>query len=82
VQFAFGFYKEFRIICLIKEFFYVGYLLLTVLSRAESLYKKIEELFANVLFALLHSDLWSENFMITSSIDISIFDPAVHFGHR
>ena len=32
--------------------------------------------------ALLHGDLWSGNFMVDSSGDPCLFDPAVYFGHR
>lgn len=32
--------------------------------------------------SLVHGDLWGGNFMFTTSGDISIYDPAVYFGHR
>jgi fructosamine-3-kinase len=32
--------------------------------------------------ALLHGDLWSGNFMITTDGKAAVFDPAVYFGHR
>lgn len=32
--------------------------------------------------ALLHGDLWGGNFMFTTNDTVSIYDPAVYFGHR
>lgn len=32
--------------------------------------------------SLLHGDLWGGNFMFTTSGDVSIYDPAVYYGHR
>lgn len=32
--------------------------------------------------ALLHGDLWSGNYMITTDGKAAVFDPAVYFGHR
>ncbi len=32
--------------------------------------------------ALLHGDLWAGNYMFTTDGKVSIYDPAVYFGHR
>ena len=32
--------------------------------------------------ALLHGDLWSGNFLISSNGQAAIYDPAVYYGHR
>ena len=49
---------------------------------AESCCKKLNQLFPQEPAALLHGDLWAGNFMITSTGDAAIFDPAVYYGHR
>lgn len=52
------------------------------LTDTESFCKKINTLFPNEPASLLHGDLWSGNFMITSTGKAAIFDPAVYYGHR
>jgi len=44
--------------------------------------KKSEFLFPEEPPALLHGDLWSGNFKITTEGEATIFDPAVYYGHR
>lgn len=51
-------------------------------KQFEKLFKKLSELIPREKPALLHGDLWSGNFMINHKGEASIFDPAVHFGHR
>ncbi len=48
----------------------------------EKLYKKAYDLFPVEPPAALHGDLWTGNFMTSEDGDATIFDPAVHFGHR
>ncbi|WP_424963547.1 fructosamine kinase family protein [Ekhidna sp.] len=51
-------------------------------KKFDLLFQQFEELIPDEPPALLHGDLWSGNFMINSEGEASIFDPAVHFGHR
>lgn len=51
-------------------------------SQFEELYQKLDQLIPNEKSALLHGDLWSGNFMVASSGEVAIYDPAVHYGHR
>lgn len=53
-----------------------------ILTHFEILYKKLPELVPKEPPALLHGDLWSGNFMVNAQGGASIFDPAIHFGHR
>lgn len=55
---------------------------LEIEKQFEELFKKLDNLIPNEKPALLHGDLWSGNFMISHKGEASIFDPAVHFGHR
>ncbi|MEX6686124.1 fructosamine kinase family protein [Danxiaibacter flavus] len=49
---------------------------------AEKLCLRLPEIFPQEKPALLHGDLWSGNFMISTTGDIKIFDPAIYYGHR
>ncbi|WP_436515491.1 fructosamine kinase family protein [Ekhidna sp. To15] len=51
-------------------------------NRFEMLFSKLQELIPKERPSLLHGDLWSGNFMANKSGDATIFDPAVHYGHR
>ena len=51
-------------------------------KKFDSLFNQLEELIPDEPSALLHGDLWSGNFMTNSEGEASIFDPAVHYGHR
>ncbi|SNT06760.1 Fructosamine-3-kinase [Ekhidna lutea] len=51
-------------------------------NQFEILLGKLDQLIPEEPPALLHGDLWSGNFMINSSGEAAIFDPAVHYGHR
>lgn len=44
--------------------------------------KTIFDLFPEESPALLHGDLWSGNYMFTEYGTVSIYDPAVYYGHR
>lgn len=48
----------------------------------ELLFKRLEELFPQEPPALVHGDLWSGNYMISSSEVPVLVDPAQYFGHR
>ncbi|CAG5080904.1 fructosamine kinase family protein [Parvicella tangerina] len=48
----------------------------------EKLFAQLEKLFPVEPPALLHGDLWSGNYMVSSKGSPIIMDPAVYFGHR
>jgi len=76
------FYSECRILPLVKQLFDQGIFLKQDLLSAELVCKKSEFLFPHEPPALLHGDLWSGNFKITTEGEAAIFDPAVYYGHR
>jgi len=76
------FYSECRIMPLVKKLFDTGVFTKKDISVAELFCKKNGPLFPSEPPALLHGDLWSGNFMITTSGDAAIYDPAVYYGHR
>jgi fructosamine-3-kinase len=76
------FYRECRIMPLVKDLFNAGAFSKQDLASAELFCEKIEQLFPLEPPALLHGDLWSGNYMITGSGYAAIFDPAVYYGHR
>ena len=59
-----------------------GKLSRTLLRDVQVFYKKLGHIFPVEQPALLHGDLWSGNYMYTKSGKVSIYDPAVYFGHR
>lgn len=48
----------------------------------EKLFHRLDQLFPDEQPALLHGDLWSGNFMVSSQGNPIIMDPAVYYGHR
>jgi fructosamine-3-kinase len=76
------FYAECRIMPLVKNLFNEGSFSKQDLVSAELFCKRIENLFPREPPALLHGDLWSGNYMITTTGYAAIFDPAVYYGHR
>ncbi len=50
--------------------------------RFERLYNRLNDLFPREAPALLHGDLWKENFLVGPSAEPVLIDPAVYFGHR
>lgn len=78
----YSFYKECRIMALVQVLFNTGAFSKQDIAVAEALCGKISQRFPQEIPSLLHGDLWAGNFMITSSGDAAIFDPAVYYGHR
>jgi len=76
------FYSECRILPLVKQLFDQGIFLKQDVVSVEIVCKKSEFLFPDEPPALLHGDLWSGNFKITTEGGAAIFDPAVYYGHR
>jgi fructosamine-3-kinase len=53
-----------------------------IVLRFERLYNHLGDLFPREAPALLHGDLWKENFLVGSSGEPVLIDPAVYYGHR
>ena len=47
----------------------------------ENIKNQLQELFTNIKPALLHGDLWSGNYLISTSGQPYLIDPAVYYGH-
>jgi fructosamine-3-kinase len=53
-----------------------------LLRSFDKLYQRLPDLFPVEHPSLLHGDLWSGNYMVTSEKQPCIYDPAVYYGHR
>jgi fructosamine-3-kinase len=53
-----------------------------LIKKTDNLHSIIESTFPKEAPALLHGDLWSGNYMYSEGGVVSIYDPAVYFGHR
>ncbi|MBL4656480.1 MAG: fructosamine kinase family protein [Flavobacteriales bacterium] len=53
-----------------------------IITMFSDLYGKLEELFPSEPASLLHGDLWSGNYMTSSTGGPTLIDPAVYYGHR
>ena len=78
----YSFYAECRIMPLVKKLFEAGNFSKTDIKNAEFFCKGLKNIFSPEPPSLLHGDLWSGNFLISSTGYAAIFDPAVYFGHR
>lgn len=76
------FYAECRIIPLVQLLFNTGVFSKYDVAATELFCKKLNHLFPQEPSSLLHGDLWAGNFMITSTGDAAIYDPAIYYGHR
>ncbi|XOV67532.1 MAG: fructosamine kinase family protein [Fluviicola sp.] len=77
-----SFYTTERIMPQVKMAFDANKVDLGFIRMAERLCSKFDSLFPNETSSLLHGDLWSGNFMVSSSGDPVLIDPAVYYGHR
>lgn len=75
------FYTHSRVMPLVKKLFDKGRYSSSDVILAETLCNKLAELFPSEPPALLHGDLWSGNFLVSTK-GPAIFDPAVYYGHR
>ncbi len=50
--------------------------------RFERLYRRLPELFPAEPPALLHGDLWKNNYLASTTGEPVLIDPAVYYGHR
>jgi len=77
-----SFYAQCRIMPLVKILFDEGSYTSKDLNAAQSFCNELTNFFPVEPPALLHGDLWAGNYMIHSSGQVAIFDPAVYRGHR
>jgi fructosamine-3-kinase len=76
------FYAQERILNLSDKAAAKGLLDIVHLSAIEKLTAKFADIFPVEKPSLLHGDLWSGNFMVTSGGQAAIYDPAIYYGHR
>lgn len=77
-----SFYTECRIMPLVKKLFDEGAFSQRDILAAENFCKELEQVFPSEPPALLHGDLWSGNYMVTTNGYVAMYDPAIYFGHR
>ena len=78
----YSFYAECRIMPLARKLFETGKFSQTDINDAEVFCPYLKSIFPPEPPSLLHGDLWTGNYLISSSGNPAIFDPAVYFGHR
>jgi fructosamine-3-kinase len=76
------FYRECRIMPLVKSLVDAGIFTSQDFTTAELFCRRTSELFPTEPPAMLHGDLWSGNFMTLADGNPAIYDPAVYYGHR
>lgn len=54
----------------------------STVTRFESMYKQLPDIFPDEPPSLLHGDLWGGNYFFDESGVATIYDPAVYYGHR
>ncbi len=59
-----------------------GYLSDTECPSKSKIQKSLSYLFENIKPSLLHGDLWSGNYLISTKGDPYLIDPALYFGHH
>jgi fructosamine-3-kinase len=77
-----SFYATERIMPQVKMAFDANKVDLDFIKMAERLCSKFDSLFPKEPSSLLHGDLWSGNFMVSSNGKPVLIDPAVYYGHR
>ena len=76
------FHAQERILPLARRSSERGLLSAEDLGHAESVCARLHTLIPEEAPALLHGDLWSGNCLCLADGEPSLFDPAVHYGHR
>ncbi len=76
------FFIENRLKPLVNEAYRLQLLNLDEMSLFVTLYQKIPTLFPEEKPALLHGDLWNGNFLIATTDEPFVYDPACYYGHR
>jgi len=76
------FYTENRIMPMIKLLVDKKLLNQKEQKAAENLCADLKNIFPNEKPALLHGDLWNGNILTRPDGDMTLIDPAIHYGHR
>jgi fructosamine-3-kinase len=76
------FYTECRIMPMVEILFNKGLFTRADIKAAGHFCNQLDTLFPVAHPSLLHGDLWSGNYSITTDGLPCVFDPAVYFGHR
>ena len=76
------FFSQCRILPLANILFNTGAFSKSDMLTTEAFCKRSRELFPPEPPALLHGDLWSGNYMISSEGCAAVYDPAIYYGHR
>ena len=77
-----SFYAECRIMPLVELLLNKNMVSSTDAKTAQTFCNKLENIFPDEPASLLHGDLWAGNYLVHSTGEAAIYDPAVYFGHR
>lgn len=77
-----SFYAQCRIMPLVEILHNKNVVSSKDVKAAHAFCNKLENIFPAEPASLLHGDLWAGNYLIHSSGEPAIYDPAVYFGHR
>lgn len=77
-----AFYAENRLLPSIRQMFDKNMGSRTAVKQTENLCKKLPEIYPEEPAALIHGDLWSGNYLIMQTGEMTLIDPAVYYGHR
>ncbi len=77
-----SFFTEERLKPMVKLAFDASFIDQKLVSDFEKLYQKLGELFEEEKPSLIHGDLWSGNYLISSAGKPYLIDPAVSYGFR
>lgn len=76
------FFRQYRVMPLVKMLRDSGKYTATDVSNAEKFCDTIDDIFPEEKPSLVHGDLWSGNFMVDKNNQPLLIDPAVYCGHR
>lgn len=76
------FYRSERLNPQIQLAFQKGLLKQNHLKQFDTLLNKLEQLLPSSIPALIHGDLWSGNFLVSSKSEPYLIDPAPYYGNR
>ncbi|MBK7337064.1 MAG: fructosamine kinase family protein [Saprospirales bacterium] len=76
------FFRELRLEPQFRLALDLGLLPLKSSPQIEALYAKLPEIFPAESPALIHGDLWSGNYLVSTAFEAVLVDPSVSFSHR